>query len=133
MQVCMCLALTPLLQQRVRRCSCLCDKLLCHMQILATRTESPDIIGALTTLSTFYENNTIQAQRRLRTTIEQHGLSINEQFLSAAEDIIKVRKLPLLRGTYCASCNYAIDDVAGICRTSGLLGSTAAISICVKL
>ena len=63
------------------------------MQILATRTESQEIIGALTTLSTFYEENTPQAQRRLRTTIEQHGLSINEQFLAAAEDIIKAGAL----------------------------------------
>ncbi len=30
------------------------------------------------------------ARRRLRTTIEQHGLGINEQFLAAAEAIIKV-------------------------------------------
>ena len=60
------------------------------MQILATRTELPEVVGALSTLSTFYEENTPQAQRRLRTTIEQHSLSINEQFLAAAEDIIKV-------------------------------------------
>ena len=73
------------------------------MQILATRTESPEVVGALTTLSTFYEDNTLQAQRRLRTTIEQHGLSINEQFLSAAEDIIKVWKPLLLRETLWAS------------------------------
>ncbi len=62
------------------------------MQILATRTELPEVVGALSTLSTFYEENTPQAQRRLRTTIEQHSLSINEQFLAAAEDIIKVRE-----------------------------------------
>ncbi len=71
-----------------------------HMQILATRTEVPEVVGALTTLSTFYEENTPQAQRRLRTTIEQHSLSINEQFLTAAEDIIKVRALSLLRGRH---------------------------------
>ena len=67
------------------------------MQILATRTELPEVVGALSTLSTFYEENTPQAQRRLRTTIEQHSLSINEQFLAAAEDIIKVRSSSLLR------------------------------------
>ena len=66
------------------------------MQILATRTELPEVVGALSSLSTFYEENTPQAQRRLRTTIEQHSLSINEQFLAAAEDVIKVRQLAAL-------------------------------------
>ncbi len=63
--------------------------LLLHAQILATRTEAPEIIGALGTLSTFYEENTTHAQRRLRQIIQQNDLSINEQFLTAAEDIVK--------------------------------------------
>ena len=66
------------------------------MQILATRTELPEVVGALSSLSTFYGENTPQAQRRLRTTIEQHSLSINEQFLAAAEDVIKARRLALV-------------------------------------
>ncbi len=61
------------------------------LQILATRTESPEILGALSTLSDFYGENTPVARRRLRTTIERHGLGINEQFLAAAEAIIKVQ------------------------------------------
>lgn len=59
-------------------------------QILATRTESQDLVGALSTLSTFYEENTPVARRRLRTTIEQHGLSITEQFTAAAKAITQV-------------------------------------------
>ena len=47
------------------------------------------MIGALGTLSTFYEENTTHEQRRLRQTIQQHDLSINKQFLTAAEDIVK--------------------------------------------
>ena len=64
--------------------------LLCSRQILATRTESQELVGALSTLSTFYEENTPVARRRLRTTIEQHGLSITEQFTAAAKAIIQV-------------------------------------------
>ena len=60
-----------------------------HPQVLATRTEAPEIIGALGTLSTFYEENTTHAQRRLRQTIQQHDLSVNMQFLTAVEDIVK--------------------------------------------
>ena len=59
-------------------------------QILATRTESTEILSSLTTLSSFYEDNTPVARRRLRTTIEQHGLSINQQFVTAAGAIIQV-------------------------------------------
>ena len=61
-----------------------------NVQILGTRTESPEILGALSTLSEFYDDNTPVARRRLRTTIEQNGLGINEQFIAAAKAIIKV-------------------------------------------
>ena len=47
-------------------------------------------MGALSTLSKFYDENTPVARRRLRTTIEQHGLSITEQFTASAKAIIQV-------------------------------------------
>lgn len=47
-------------------------------------------------MSDFYEENTPVARRRLRTTIERHGLGINEQFLAAAEAIIRVKTYPVL-------------------------------------
>ncbi|EIE27799.1 component of oligomeric golgi complex 6 [Coccomyxa subellipsoidea C-169] len=86
-------------------------------KILATRTESPEILGALSTLSGFYEENTPVARRRLRTTIEQHGLGINEQFLAAAEAIIKALD----------AAQADLDALAGGCaRINGALMSSRA-------
>ncbi|CAL8463754.1 g3288 [Coccomyxa elongata] len=86
-------------------------------KILATRTESPEILGALSTLSDFYGENTPVARRRLRTTIERHGLGINEQFLAAAEAIIKALD----------TAQADLDSVAGGCtRISGALTSARA-------
>lgn len=59
-------------------------------QILDIKTESPDLLSALTTLSTFYHDNTPAARRHLRFTIEQRGLDIHGRFLTAAETVIKV-------------------------------------------
>ncbi|BBN17538.1 conserved oligomeric Golgi complex subunit 6 [Marchantia polymorpha subsp. ruderalis] len=54
-------------------------------KVLETRTDSPELLASLTTLSSFYNENTLQARRNLRSTIEKRGLSINEQFLRASE------------------------------------------------
>ncbi len=62
------------------------------MQILEIKTESQDLITALQTLSTFYEDNSPAARRVLRSTIEKRGLEIHEQFLSSAEAAIKVHR-----------------------------------------
>lgn len=59
-------------------------------QILEIKTESQDLIAALSTLSAIYPDNTPAARRHLRSTIEERGLGINEQFLEAAESAIKV-------------------------------------------
>jgi hypothetical protein len=61
------------------------------VQILEIKTESPDLIAALSTLSAVYPDNTPAARRHLRSTIEERGLGINEQFLEAAEGFTKVR------------------------------------------
>ncbi|EXC31695.1 Conserved oligomeric Golgi complex subunit 6 [Morus notabilis] len=51
----------------------------------STRTESPDLIASLQTLSDFYSDNTPQARRNLRSTIEKRALSINLDFLAASD------------------------------------------------
>ncbi|PKU79730.1 hypothetical protein MA16_Dca010958 [Dendrobium catenatum] len=53
-------------------------------KVLATRTDSPDLLDSLGTLSTFYTDNTPQARRNLRSSIELRSLSINHHFLSAS-------------------------------------------------
>lgn len=71
----------------------------CRAQILETRTEAPEIVGSLSTLSQFYGDNTPAARRQLRSTIENEGVKINEDFLAAAEGVIQVcsAKGPLRR------------------------------------
>lgn len=53
-------------------------------KVLETRTDSPDLLASLNTLSSFYSENTPHARRNLRSTIEKRGLSINEEFLAAS-------------------------------------------------
>lgn len=59
-------------------------------KILDIRTEDQDLIGSVSTLSTFYDDNTGPERRSLRSTIEKRGLEINNQFLQAAESVFKV-------------------------------------------
>jgi hypothetical protein len=56
--------------------------------VLETRTDAPEIATSLATLSTFYADNTPAARRQLRSTIENEGVKVNEQFLEAAERVI---------------------------------------------
>lgn len=58
------------------------------LQVLETRTETPELQTSLATLSTFYEENTPAARRNLRTTTENEGLKISEDFLTAAGEVI---------------------------------------------
>eukprot|EP00884_Botryococcus_braunii_P006046 jgi/Botrbrau1/15442/Bobra.43_2s0067.1 len=75
-------------------------------KILELRTESPELLGALATLSAFYSDNSADERRRLRSSIEQRALSVNEHFLSAAEAIIKALD----------QVQKEVDGVAGACR-----------------
>ncbi|KAM0036159.1 putative oligomeric Golgi complex subunit 6 protein [Helianthus debilis subsp. tardiflorus] len=54
-------------------------------KVLETRTDSPDLLASLNTLSTFYTENTTPARRNLRSTIEKRSLSINHDFLLASD------------------------------------------------
>ncbi|KAK6137216.1 hypothetical protein DH2020_029042 [Rehmannia glutinosa] len=53
-------------------------------KVLETRTDTPDLLASLNTLSSFYSENTPHSRRNLRSTIEKRGLSINEEFLAAS-------------------------------------------------
>ncbi|MED6210434.1 Golgi transport complex subunit 6 [Stylosanthes scabra] len=53
-------------------------------KVLESRTDTPDLLSSLNTLSSFYEENTPQSRRNLRSTIEKRSLSINREFLEAS-------------------------------------------------
>ena len=60
-----------------------------HLQILETKTESPELLSAFATLSSFYTENTPSERRRLRSTVERHGLNISSKLLEAANRVIQ--------------------------------------------
>ena len=77
------------------------------MQILEMRTESPEVLGSLATLSSFYEDNTPAARRQLCATIEKQGLSITQQYLQSAEHVIQVQALKLLPTESCRAVVFS--------------------------
>ena len=54
-------------------------------KVLECRTDSPDLLSSLNTLSSFYTENTPQTRRNLRYTIETRTLDINREFLRASD------------------------------------------------
>lgn len=54
-------------------------------KVLESRIDSPDLLSSLSTLSTFYTDNSSQSRRNLRSTIEKRSLSINQEFLRASD------------------------------------------------
>ncbi|XVE99967.1 hypothetical protein REPUB_Repub03eG0245500 [Reevesia pubescens] len=54
-------------------------------KVLECRTDSPEVVASLNTLSTFYTENTPQTRRNLRSTIEKRSLQINLDFLRASQ------------------------------------------------
>ena len=60
------------------------------VQILDTRTEAPEVLGALNTLSNFYEDNTPAARRQLHATVVRRGLGVNTKFLAGANQLFAV-------------------------------------------
>lgn len=53
-------------------------------KVLETRTDTPDLLASLNTLSSFYTDNSPVARRNLRSTIEIRALDINRDFLLAS-------------------------------------------------
>ncbi|KAJ6700458.1 COMPONENT OF OLIGOMERIC GOLGI COMPLEX 6 [Salix koriyanagi] len=54
-------------------------------KVLECRTDSPDLVASLNTLSIFYNENTPQSRRNLRSTIEDRSLHLNHEFLQASQ------------------------------------------------
>ena len=90
-------------------------------KVLETRTDSPDLLASLGALSTFYVQNTPQARRNLKSSIEQRSLSINRHFLDASLPAQKVRccsPAPPYASPFCDRfallfCVQALDRVEG--------------------
>ena len=55
-------------------------------KVLETRADSPEIVACLRGLSEFYTENTPEARRGLRLSIERRGLDVNREFLDASSN-----------------------------------------------
>jgi transcription termination factor Rho len=66
-------------------------------KVLEFRTDSPDLVASLNTLSAFYNENTPQSRRHLRSTIEDRSLHLNHEFLQASHTAQQVNYTIKLR------------------------------------
>ncbi|KAG2497264.1 hypothetical protein HYH03_004848 [Edaphochlamys debaryana] len=99
-------------------------------KVLEIKTEAPELLSSLQTLSSFYGENTPAARRGLRTTIEKRGLAINERFIGAAESVIKAleevqRSLDMLSGS-CAAISTVVSSTKS--SSAALLADTERLS-----
>ncbi|PRW32513.1 Conserved oligomeric Golgi complex subunit 6 isoform A [Chlorella sorokiniana] len=87
-------------------------------KIMETRTEAPEVVGSLATLSGFYTDNSPAARRRLRSTIENQGVAVNREFLAVAQSV--------LQALDCVQSD--LDALSSCCEAMGgaLAGSRAA-------
>ncbi|KAK9835291.1 hypothetical protein WJX84_005952, partial [Apatococcus fuscideae] len=84
-------------------------------KVLEIQTESSELLTALTSLSTFYTENTPATRRQLRTTLEQRSLKVNQEYLTAAEGVLKALE----------QVKADLDGLAAGCgRVDALLAST---------
>jgi Conserved oligomeric complex COG6 len=93
------------------------------MQTLSTRTETPEFLSSLSTLSEFYGQNTASERRNLRSTIEQQGLAVDTEFLAAASTVI-------------ASLDAIEADVVQLsacCRSVGSSLASSKVSTCYSV
>ncbi|KIZ02121.1 Conserved oligomeric Golgi complex subunit 6 [Monoraphidium neglectum] len=88
-------------------------------KILEIKTESPELVSALSTLSGFYDQNGAAERRQLRSAVERRGLDINRQFLDAAETVIRsLDDVQAQLDALAASCTSMTEAVASA-KTSG--------------
>ena len=78
--------------------------------MLEIRTESQDVLDAMTALSKLHQQNTVASRRQLRARIEQRGVTTVEHFLSAAQGVIQVLQL----------CSYGLLACSCAANSSGL-------------
>lgn len=60
------------------------------MQVLSLKTESPDVINAMATLSSVCGDNTPSERRDLRSKVERRSTLLNQEYLTAAGSVIQV-------------------------------------------
>nr|ATB19476.1 putative COG7 [Callitropsis funebris] len=87
-------------------------------KVLESRTDSPDLLASLNTLSAFYTNNTQQARRNLRSTIEKRALAINDEFLAASESAQKALDAVEQEIAGLAECCEKIGKALDTCSAS---------------
>ena len=95
------------------------------MQTLSTRTETPEFLSSLSTLSEFYGDNTAAERRNLRSTFEEQGLAVDSQFLAAASTIIALLD----------AIEADVEQLSTCCRGVGssLASSKVAPAACTRL
>lgn len=94
-------------------------------KVLESRIDSPEHLSSLTTLSTFYTDNSPQARRNLRSTIEKRSLSINQEFLQASNAAQQALDRVEEEVDVLAECCDRIAKALGNCNaTTGDLIST---------
>lgn len=60
-------------------------------KVLSIKTDAPDLLEALGTLSELYDSNTASNRRRLRAIIDRNSVAINLEFLDETKDVVAVR------------------------------------------
>jgi hypothetical protein len=67
-------------------------------KVLSIKTDAPDLLEALGTLSELYDTNTASNRRRLRAIIDRNSVAINLDFLDETKDVVAVRD--------CQACGF---------------------------
>ena len=102
----------------------------CQLQILETRTEAPELLGALQTLSTFYgEDNSPNARRQLQDATVKRGLQVNQEFLAGASALLQVSWFALMQNAQDDSMSHATQHAA----VHAVMHHASAISTCAAV
>uniref|UniRef100_A0A2P2K609 Conserved oligomeric Golgi complex subunit 6 n=1 Tax=Rhizophora mucronata TaxID=61149 RepID=A0A2P2K609_RHIMU len=93
-------------------------------KVLESRTDSPDLVASLSTLSTFYSENTPQARRNLRSTIDNRSLLINRDFLLASLPAQQALDRVEEEVNALADCCDNISKALNACSTGDIISTT---------
>ncbi|XP_059457372.1 conserved oligomeric Golgi complex subunit 6 isoform X2 [Corylus avellana] len=84
-------------------------------KVLECRTDSPDLVSSLNTLSTFYSENAPRSRRNLKSSIETRALQINLEFLQASngaqQALDRVEDEVNALSDCCDSCSASTGDI----------------------
>eukprot|EP01025_Chloroclados_australasicus_P062035 TRINITY_DN8145_c0_g3_i1.p1 TRINITY_DN8145_c0_g3~~TRINITY_DN8145_c0_g3_i1.p1 ORF type:complete len:639 (-),score=78.14 TRINITY_DN8145_c0_g3_i1:421-2337(-) len=84
-------------------------------KVLDIKSETPEFISSLETLSEFYADNSAQSRRSLRSTVEKRGLKIHQELLQQAEEVF-------------GSLNKIQTDLNALTKSCGAIGGALADS-----